>query len=67
MKASWKTTLCGVLGVVAAGITMIAQPMLDGDPSTLPQWAAFGTAAAAAVGLLFARDNDRSSEDVGAK
>jgi len=64
---SWKTTLCGVLGIVAAGITMIAQPMLDADPSTVAQWGAFGTTVAAAVGLLFARDNDRSSEDVGAK
>ena len=64
---SWKTTLCGILGVVAAGITMIAQPMLDGDPATIPQWGVFGTTVAAAVGLLFARDNDRSSEDVGAK
>ena len=64
---SWKTTLCGILGVVAAGITMVAQPILDGDPSTLPQWGVFGTTVAAAVGLLFARDNDRSSEDVGAR
>ena len=67
MKGSWKTTLCGLLGIVAAGITMIAQPILDGDPSTVPQWAAFGTTIAAAVGLLFARDNDKSSEDVGTK
>ena len=64
---SWKTTLCGVLGIVAAGITLIAQPILDGDPSTVPQWTVFGTSIAAAVGLLFARDNDRSSEDVGAR
>jgi hypothetical protein len=67
MKGSWKTTLCGLLGIVAAGITLVAQPMLDGDPSTAPQWTLFGTTIAAGVGLLFARDNDRSSEDVGAK
>lgn len=67
MKGSWKTTLCGLLGLVTAAITMIAQPMLDGDPSTSPQWAAFGTAVAAAVGLFFARDDNKSSEDVGAK
>jgi len=67
MKGSWKTTLCGLLGIVAAGITLVAQPILDGDPSTVPQWAAFGTTIAAAVGLLFARDNDKSSEDVGTK
>ena len=67
MKGSWKTTVCGLLGLVAAAITLIAQPILDGDPSTDPQWAVFGTSLAAAVGLFFARDNDKSSEDVGAK
>ena len=64
---SWKTTTCGVLGIVAAGITMIAQPILDGDPATVPAWAAFGTMVATAVGLLFARDNDVSSEQAGIK
>lgn len=67
MKTSWKTTTCGILGIVAAGITMVAQPILDGDPATAPQWAAFGTMVATAVGLLFARDNDKSSEAVGTK
>jgi hypothetical protein len=67
MKGSWKTTLCGVLGVVASAITMIAQPLLDGNAATEPQYAAFGTIAIAAVGLLFARDNNKSSEDVGAR
>lgn len=67
MKGSWKTTLCGLLGIAAAGITLVAQPILDGDPTTNPQWAVFGTTIAAAVGLLFARDNDKSSEDVGTK
>jgi len=64
---SWKTKLCGVLGIVASAITMIAQPILDGIPSTEPQWTAFATAAATAIGLLFARDNDKTSEQVGAK
>ena len=64
---SWKTTTCGILGIVAAGITMIAQPILDGDPSTVPAWAAFGTLVATSVGLLFARDNDVSSENAGIK
>jgi hypothetical protein len=64
---SWKTTLCGILGAIAAAITLVAQPMLDADPNTAPQWGAFAAAAAAALGLVFARDNDKSSEDVGAK
>jgi hypothetical protein len=64
---SWKTTLCGILGVVASGITMIAQPMLDADPATLPQWTAFGAVAVTAIGLLFARDNGVTSEQAGVK
>lgn len=64
---SWKTTLCGILGAIAGAITLVAQPMLDADPNTVPQWGTFAAAAAAALGLVFARDNDKSSEDVGAK
>ena len=64
---SWKTTLCGVLSLVAAGITLVAVPMMDTDPATLPQWGAFGAAITAAMGFFFARDNDKSSEQVGAK
>jgi hypothetical protein len=64
---SWKTTLCGILGAVAAAITLVAQPLLDSDPNTVPQWGTFLAAAAAAMGLVLARDNDKSSEDVGAK
>jgi len=66
-KTSWKTTTCAILGILAAGITMIAVPLLDEDPATVAQWGAFGAMLAPLVGLLFARDNDKSSEDVGAK
>jgi hypothetical protein len=67
MKGSWKTTTCGILGLVSAAITMVAIPILDADPATLPAWGTFGAMLAASVGLLFSRDNDKSSEDVGAK
>jgi len=59
---SWKTTLCGILSLVAAGITLVAVPMLDADPETLPNWGAFGAAIAAGLGLLFAKDHDESSK-----
>ena len=67
MKTSWKTTACGILAALAAGITLVAIPVLDGDPATTANWGAFGATLAAAVGLLFARDNNRTSESVGAK
>ncbi len=64
---SWKTTVCGILTVLAAAITLVAVPLLDEDPATPANWGAFGASLAAAVGLLFSRDNDKSSEDVGIK
>lgn len=63
---SWKTTTAGVLTVVAAVATTVAA-YLDGDPGTSPDWAMAAGALIAGLGLLFARDNDKSSETVGAK
>ncbi len=63
---SWKTTLSGVITLVAlAGPQM--QTLLDGDPGTGPQWGIVMAAVSAFVGLLKARDNDVSSEAAGAK
>lgn len=64
---SWKTTTCGILAAVAAGITLVAVPLLDEDPATAANWGAFGATLAVAIGLLFARDNNKTSEDAGAK
>jgi len=64
---SWKTTACGLLAAIAAGITLVAIPILDNDPATTANWGAFGASLAAAGGVLFARDNDKSSDDVGTK
>lgn len=64
---SWKTTLCGVLALIAAAITLVAIPILDQDPSTAPQWGAFVAAASTAAGLYFARDEDRRKDDAGIK
>lgn len=63
---SWKTTACGVLTIVCAAITMIAVPLLDGKPETMPQYEAFGAMLMPALGLLFARDNNVTSEQAGA-
>lgn len=63
---SWKTTLSGIGTIVVALFTLVVQPMIDADPATLPNFGEFFTIAIAAGGLLFARDNDKSSEQVGA-
>lgn len=72
---SWKTTAMGIaveigylgqfLNAASQGVTAI----FDGDPTTSPDWIAMKTSAAlvaAGFGLIFARDNNKSSEDVGA-
>lgn len=56
---SWKTTLGGVISLVG---TCLA--------ATWPEYAkagAFLASLGAGLGLLFARDNNVTSEDVGAK
>jgi uncharacterized YccA/Bax inhibitor family protein len=63
---SWKTTLAGVAGVVAAIATAV-QAQFDGDPATIPDWALVAGLLATGVGLLLARDNDKTSERVGAR
>jgi len=69
MKTSWKTTACGILGVVAA-VAIAAKNYLDGDPATSVDFQSVLTALAVfapSVAAIFARDNDKSSESVGAK
>ena len=63
---SWKTTTVGILGVVIALCTALVA-LWDGDDATEANWGAVVAAATVAVGLIFARDNDKTSEDAGAK
>ena len=65
-KKSWKTTVLGIASaLVAIGNAAIAY--LDGDPATTVDMGVTIAAIMAALGCFFARDNDKSSEDVGAK
>ena len=64
---SWKTTTAGIGMIVTALFTMILQPLTDGDPATVPDYNVAIAAIIAGVGLLYARDNDKTSEEVGAK
>lgn len=66
MKKSWKTTAGGIVAILAPIFSAI-KLMTDNDPTTNPDWNAVMAAVAAGVGLLFARDNNVSSEDAGAK
>lgn len=63
---SWKTTVAGIAGVIAA-IASAIQAQFDGDPATVPDWGLVGALLATGIGLLLARDNDKTSEQVGAQ
>jgi hypothetical protein len=63
---SWKTTACGILAIVVAVGTCL-RAMWDSDPATVADWSVVISSVMAGVGLIAARDNSKSSEDVGAK
>ena len=63
---SWKTTCFGICCILTA-IGGAGKAVLDGDPATNPDWATTITAIASGFGLIFARDNSKTSESVGAK
>jgi len=63
---SWKTTSAGLASIMS-GLGQILWAILDGNPQTNPDWNTSIPLILTGLGLLFARDNDKSSEDVGAK
>lgn len=63
---NWKTTLTGVLTLVGI-ISRSALLMIDNDATTNPNWSVVIPAAVAAIGLIFARDADKSSQDSGVR
>lgn len=74
LKGSWKTSATGI-GMIFAGLgglcAMIAKVMNEGVGVVDEQFIQGATLAigsiSGGVGLVFARDNNRSSEEVGAK
>ena len=59
-NASWKTTLGGVVSILMAALN-IADGLLNGTPIN---WAVTIAAITTGLGLIFARDNDKTSEAV---
>lgn len=63
---SWKTTASSAMGIVVTWLTLVFIPILDGKEETKPRFdEAISITIAASTGL-FARDDDKSSEQVGA-
>ncbi len=61
---SWRTTTTGILAIVIA-IAGAVKAELDGDVTTTADWGAVAAAIIAGIGLIAARDNRVSSQDVG--
>jgi hypothetical protein len=62
---SWKTTAAGIAALLAVIATAVAA-YLDGDAATTAEWGAVVTAVFVSLGFVASRDNDKSSESVGA-
>jgi hypothetical protein len=63
---SWKTTVTGVAAILTAvGAALTA--LFDNDPATNIDIAVTVAAVMSGIGLIFARDNNVTSEDAGAK
>jgi len=60
---SWKTTAAGVVGIVVAVGSAALVWLKTG---AMPDFAPVIAAVSAGVGLVMARDNDKTSEQVGA-
>lgn len=65
MKSSWKTTVAGISAILIA-IGTAATAWSDGNASTVPDWGTVVTALIVGLGLIFARDNNVTSEKAGA-
>jgi hypothetical protein len=63
---SWRTTAAAVSGLLVLVFTALGA-LIDGDPTTQPDWNPIFVMAAPLVGLIFARDNKVSSKEAGAE
>lgn len=64
MKASWRTSIFGAGGLLTIIVNTVSM-LMDGNPATNPDWSIVFAAAMPALGLLFARDEQVTSKEVG--
>lgn len=63
---SWKTTGLGV-AMILGSVAFAATALLDNDPTTVVDFKILYASIMAGFGLIAARDNNKTSEDVGVK
>lgn len=64
--ASWKTTGAGLSAILIA-VGSAINAVTDNDPATTIDIGALSAAMLAGIGLIFARDNDKSSKSLKVK
>ena len=60
MKANWKTTTTGVITIVVA-VCAAVKALIDNDPSTVMDVGTTIAAITAGVGLILAKDAEKTS------
>ena len=63
---SWKTSMAGI-SVILIAVGGAIKSLTDNDPTTTIDIAALSAAFLAGFGLLFARDDNKSSKTIGIK
>lgn len=63
---NWKTTLAG-LAAICVAIGVAVQSHLDNDPLTIVRWEVVLASVLAGLGLVFAKDGDKSTEQLAEK
>ena len=65
-RTSWKTASAGIVTAIVAIISFVSSWIETGNQPNLAITMATVSAVVSAVGLYFARDNDKTSREVGA-
>jgi len=65
-SGSWKTTGTGI-GAILIAVGSAITALTDNDPATTIDIGALSAALVAGLGLIFARDNDKSSKSLKVK
>lgn len=63
---NWKTTLAG-LGAILISVGVAMQAFFDGNPETVVNWEVVLASLVAGLGLVFARDGDKSTAQLAEK
>lgn len=66
MNKSYETTWAGILSFIAIASTQVGY-LFDSTPDTNPDWGLIVAALFTLIGFIRARDNNKKSENVGAK